>query len=130
MKFLTALKYTEHEYKLCPFAISIYGRLGKDTLCQPENFEFSIRYQIGVVVPQQLVFIDEVSFKSEHFVRNKGWSPKGQPLRVERPSFKSIGNVLILLMAEEISFIIVRILKSELHAQKNLKKFLVVVIRR
>ncbi|KAL0229007.1 hypothetical protein GEMRC1_013627 [Eukaryota sp. GEM-RC1] len=30
---LTALKHIRHvEYKLCPFAISIYGRLGRDAL--------------------------------------------------------------------------------------------------
>ncbi|KAL0235416.1 hypothetical protein GEMRC1_001998 [Eukaryota sp. GEM-RC1] len=37
---LTALKHIRHvEYKLCPFAISIYGRLGRDDLCFLSDFE-------------------------------------------------------------------------------------------
>ncbi|KAL0238523.1 hypothetical protein GEMRC1_012996 [Eukaryota sp. GEM-RC1] len=37
---LTALKHTRHvEYKLYPFAISIYGRLGRDALCFLSDFK-------------------------------------------------------------------------------------------
>ncbi|KAL0213925.1 hypothetical protein P9112_006109 [Eukaryota sp. TZLM1-RC] len=60
------------------------------------NFELSFRRLFGVVIQQQLLFIDEVSFKSEHFVRKTCWSPKGVPINTERPNFKE-GQVSLMV---------------------------------
>ncbi|KAL0229338.1 hypothetical protein GEMRC1_013956 [Eukaryota sp. GEM-RC1] len=45
---LTALKHISHvEYKLCPFAISIYGRLGRDALCFLSDFEKVVKKRMN-----------------------------------------------------------------------------------
>ncbi|KAL0245318.1 hypothetical protein GEMRC1_009397 [Eukaryota sp. GEM-RC1] len=45
-------------------------------------FESSLRRNIGVIYQEQLLFIDELSFRSEHFQRSHGRSPVGSPVVV------------------------------------------------
>ncbi|KAL0211250.1 hypothetical protein P9112_009548 [Eukaryota sp. TZLM1-RC] len=41
---------------------------------------------IGVVRHEQLIFIDEISFRGEHFLRANGRSPVGSPVAVFKPT--------------------------------------------
>ncbi|KAL0239894.1 hypothetical protein GEMRC1_010002 [Eukaryota sp. GEM-RC1] len=52
------------------------------------SFSIMFRRNFGVVMQEQLVFIDELSFRVEHLQRRYGRSPKGQPVSEERPQFR------------------------------------------
>ncbi|KAL0217515.1 hypothetical protein RCL1_008096 [Eukaryota sp. TZLM3-RCL] len=53
-----------------------------------QNFENYWNITAGIVHQNELVFIDEISFRSEHFKRTHGRSPKGQPIASIRTDFK------------------------------------------
>ncbi|KAL0218362.1 hypothetical protein P9112_004015 [Eukaryota sp. TZLM1-RC] len=46
-------------------------------------FEKQLSINLGIVLTYQLVFVDEISFRKEHFTRLYGRSPKNEPVAAE-----------------------------------------------
>ncbi|KAL0247955.1 hypothetical protein GEMRC1_003194 [Eukaryota sp. GEM-RC1] len=44
------------------------------------TFEQKLHVHVGFVLQEQLLFVDEISFRQEHFQRLFGWSPKSKPV--------------------------------------------------
>ncbi|KAL0239805.1 hypothetical protein GEMRC1_009913 [Eukaryota sp. GEM-RC1] len=47
------------------------------------NFEKKLSFSLGIIFTNQLVFIDEISFRKEHFSRLYGRSPRNIPVATE-----------------------------------------------
>ncbi|KAL0242880.1 hypothetical protein GEMRC1_005443 [Eukaryota sp. GEM-RC1] len=71
------------------------------------GFENRFNLRFGLVWQQQLVFIDEISFKGQHCTREYGWSKKNCPIVAQQPSFPD----------KQVSFVVATTVNGYLYSE-------------